>query len=52
MRHTFASQMLSDGEDILWVSKMLGHKNGTITLEIYAKCIENKEIERASFLKR
>jgi len=38
-RHTFASINLSNGEDIMWVSKMLGHKNPKITLERYAKFI-------------
>ena len=52
MRHTFASQMLMNNEDILWVAHMLGHKDSTITLEKYARYIPRKDIERASFLKR
>ena len=52
MRHTFASQMLSNNEDVLWVSKMLGHKDSSITLKTYAKHIPNKDIQRASFLDR
>ena len=43
MRHTFASLMISSGEDILWVSSMLGHKNANITLQVYAKYIKNQE---------
>jgi len=39
MRHTFTSLMISSGEDILWVSSMLGHKNANITLQVYAKYI-------------
>jgi len=35
-RHTFASQALSAGFDIVRVSKMLGHKNINITLKHYA----------------
>jgi integrase len=35
-RHTFASQALSAGYDIVRVSKMLGHKNINITLKHYA----------------
>jgi len=35
-RHTFASQALSAGYDILRVSKMLGHKNINVTLKHYA----------------
>lgn len=45
MRHTFASQMLSNNEDILWVSKMLGHKDSSITLQKYARYIP-KEISK------
>jgi len=52
MRHTFASQMLSNGEDILWVSKMLGHKDSSITLKKYARYIPRKDIKRAGFLDR
>lgn len=35
-RHTFASQALSAGYDIVRVSKMLGHKNINVTLKHYA----------------
>lgn len=42
--------MLSNGEDILWVSHTLGHKNSTITLEVYARYIKSKEKKRGSFL--
>ncbi|MDR1811364.1 MAG: tyrosine-type recombinase/integrase [Candidatus Fibromonas sp.] len=35
-RHTFASQALSAGYDIIRVSKMLGHKNINVTLKNYA----------------
>jgi len=42
--------MLSNGEDILWVSHTLGHKNSAITLEVYAKYIKSKEKKRGAFL--
>lgn len=51
MRHTFASLMLSNGEDILWVSNMLGHKHSSMTLDMYARYIRQKNRERATFLK-
>jgi integrase len=48
-RHTFASLMLSNREDPLWVSRMLGHKNLAITLQVYA--IETKSTQKiAAFL--
>lgn len=49
-RHTFASIMLQQREDIGWVSQMLGHKNIATTLKFYAKYIEEKTVKRASFL--
>ena len=49
-RHTFATLMISYNEDIVWVSKMLGHSNVRITLEAYTKYIPNQKKERAVFL--
>ncbi|RLA83170.1 MAG: site-specific integrase [Epsilonproteobacteria bacterium] len=49
-RHTFASMMISQGEDILWVSFMLGHTNTEMTLRKYAKYIKNDKKKRAVFL--
>jgi len=46
LRHTFASQMISRGVDILWVSKTLGHKDASITLKTYAKFIEEDDDKR------
>lgn len=37
LRHSFASLMISEGEDVLWVSRMLGHKSLDITLKTYSK---------------
>jgi integrase len=48
-RHTFATMMV-ENEDILWVSKMLGHKDSTITLQRYAKYMKRPEITRGTFL--
>jgi integrase len=49
-RHTFASQMLSNGEDLIWVSKYIGHKNPNITLQKYARLIPGDKKVRAKFL--
>jgi len=51
MRHTFATIMLENGEDILWVSNMLGHTDATMTLSRYARYIKRKDKKRATFLK-
>ncbi|MEA2018519.1 MAG: tyrosine-type recombinase/integrase [Campylobacterota bacterium] len=57
MRHTFATLSLTGtetkkGEDVLWVSNMLGHKDASITLKVYAKYIKNNERKRGAFLSR
>lgn len=39
MRHTFASQALSAGENVMWVAAQLGHKNWYVTAKNYARWI-------------
>jgi integrase len=41
-KHTFASLMLSHGEDPAWVSKMLGHSTLAMVYKHYAKYIRNR----------
>jgi len=50
LRHTFASQLLSNGTNILYVSQQLGHANPAITMKIYAKWIP-KEGQREAMNK-
>ena len=51
-RHTFASVMLSKGEEPLWVGcKMLGHKDLNETYKSYAKYLPKSVTNRAVFLK-
>ncbi|WQX50204.1 site-specific integrase [Helicobacter pylori] len=50
-RHTFASLMLSQGEEAMWVSKTLGHKDLNTTYKTYSHYIPKQEKERAAFLK-
>lgn len=38
-RHTFASLMLSSGENVMWVAAQLGHKRWTMTADKYARWI-------------
>lgn len=52
LRHTFASIMISEGQNILWISKMLGHKNISITLKVYAKFIKEDDKKRIDSLSK
>lgn len=49
-RHTFASIMLQQGEEIGWVSQMMGHTDIHTTLTKYARFIPSKKKKRAAFL--
>lgn len=50
-RHTFASIMLSKGEEPMWVGvKMLGHKDLNMTFKIYTHYIPQSISNRARFL--
>ena len=49
-RHTFATVMIEHGEDVLWVSHMLGHASATMTLERYAKYTKRPDRKRATFI--
>jgi len=50
VRHTFISLVISKGEDILWVSKNVGHKDVSITFKEYARYIDDGIKQRAIFL--
>jgi len=41
LRHTFASQLLCNGANILYVSQQLGHANPQITMKVYSHWIPN-----------
>lgn len=51
-RHSFASLMLANNEDILWVSNMLGHTDSTMTLSKYSKYIKRDKKKRGQFLNK
>jgi integrase len=48
LRHTFASLMIEQGENIKYIQKQLGHSNPTVTLNVYAHLINpiNQEAAR------
>ena len=48
-RHTFCSINLQNGEDIIWISKMMGHKNPRVTLEKYSKYIPTTRNKKTIF---
>jgi len=50
LRHTFASMAIKNGEDIVWVSRMLGHANLRTTLSTYTRYIPSKERKDGAFI--
>ncbi len=46
LRHTFASHALSRNLPLVWVSRMLGHRNPTTTLKWYARWLPDSSTER------
>ncbi|KAA6502840.1 site-specific integrase [Helicobacter pylori] len=50
-RHTFASLMLSQGEEPMWISQTLGHKDLNTTYKTYSHYIPKQDKERANFVK-
>lgn len=42
-RHTFASVLISEGVDVVTVSKMLGHAKPSMTTDIYSHAIEESK---------
>lgn len=50
LRHSFASNMLSNGENELWVSQMMGHKSSDITRTKYTKYIKVNRTQKITYL--
>jgi hypothetical protein len=42
LRHTFASLMISNGEDIVRVSRLMGHANASFTFNVYCHMLPRK----------
>lgn len=50
LRYTFTSSMIANGEDIVRVSKLLGHASPKITFDVYAHVLPNKDYGSADRL--
>lgn len=42
LRHTFASLLIDQGHDVVFVSRQLGHANASITLKVYAHLFDHE----------
>ena len=49
-RHTYASTMLEVGENLTYISKMMGHANSATTLKYYARFIQQTGAKHGSKL--
>ena len=45
MRHTFATLSLEAGRSIKWVAEQLGHRDASVTLNVYAHALPVKETD-------
>lgn len=50
LRHSFASNMLSNGENELWVAQMMGHKSSSTTRTKYSKYLKVDRNKKTTFL--
>ena len=50
LRHTYASLLIASGEDIVRVSRLLGHANPAITLQVYSHMLPSKHYKSADEL--
>jgi integrase len=50
LRHTYASLMIEQGENIKYVQTQLGHSSPTVTLNVYAHLMKSSNQEAASRL--
>jgi integrase len=47
LRHTFASLLIEQGENIKYIENQLGHSSPTVTLDVYAHLMKKKNPESA-----
>lgn len=52
LRHTYASLLIDQGENIKYIQTQLGHSNPTVTLNVYAHLMKSTNQESAQRLER
>jgi integrase len=52
LRHTYASLLIDQGENIKYIQKQLGHSKPTVTLDIYAHLMDENNPEAADRLEK
>ena len=50
LRHTYASLLIDQGENVVYIQKQLGHSKPTVTLDIYSHLMEKHRPESAAKL--
>ena len=50
LRHSFGSALIKNGTDIKVVSQLLGHKDISVTYNVYIHILEEQEIEAVKCL--
>ncbi len=48
LRHTFASVLIAQGENVVYVSRQLGHASTSVTLDVYAHLFDRAAQGRRS----
>ena len=48
LRHTFGSWLLDQGEDLIYVSRQMGHSGPDVTAKIYAHLLRERRPEAAA----
>jgi hypothetical protein len=45
LRHTFGTRSLESGKSVKWVSHQLGHRDASLTLNVYAHALPDEETD-------
>ena len=52
LRHTYASQLIASGVDVVTISKRLGHAKPDITLRVYSHLFRNDDSKASEAINR